>query len=61
MNARKIELFEIIYPLYGIKLRGKINWMKIGAMVSENLEEKRIKMRKRFGEKNIMRPQINIY
>ena len=48
MNARKIELFEIIYPSFGIKLRGKINWMKIGAMVSENLKEKKNKKAETF-------------
>lgn len=40
MNAKKIELFELVYPSYGIKLRGKIYRVEIGAMVSENSEEK---------------------
>ena len=40
MNAKKIELFELVYPSYGIKLRGKIYRVEIGAMVSENLEVK---------------------
>ena len=40
MNAKKIELFELVYPSYGIKLRGKIYRMEIDAMVSGNSEVK---------------------
>ena len=40
MNAKKIELFELVYPSYGIKLRGKIYRVEIGAMVSEEKNKK---------------------